>query len=439
MDSPTLRTEVTMPLEGPPARRAARPLTSLGRATALAGLAVWEALVVLWLALTVTLLVVGVGVLLVPSALDLVRADARRQRALALGFSGVRVTEDYLPLPPEAERHGLGPAWRRTHAMLGDRATWRDLLWHVVNPVVGLAIALLPLVAVLHGVWGIVLLGMWRPVVSAWENSWYLFVPLSGQGSAVLAAVLGVVEIVVGLLLAGPMVRTHARWVRAVLGDDERRLRRRVEHLAQSRTDVVDHEANELRRIERDLHDGAQARLVAMGMTLSAAERVLDENPDAARAMLQEARQTSVAALTELRELVRGIHPPVLADRGLVDAIRARALESPLHVEVRSTIAGRPLPPLESAVYFAVSELLANVGKHAEASSVEIDVTQDDGMLRVNVRDDGRGGADAARGTGLRGIERRLAAFDGFLVVHSPEGGPTDIGITVPCRLGAEG
>lgn len=424
-----------MPLDELRAPHAPRAGVYLGRGLALAGLAVWEAFVVLWLALAVTLVVVGIGILLVPGALDLVRSDARRQRALALGFSGVRVSEDYLPLPPGADAGGLGAAWRRTHAMLGDRATWADLLWHVVNPIVGLTLALLPVLGIVHGLWGVSLLVLWEPVVSAWENSWFLFVPLTGQGSAVAAAVLGVLEIVAAVLLARPAVRAHGRWVRTVLSHDSRRLRQRVAHLAQSRTDVVDHEAQEIRRIERDLHDGAQARLVAMGMTLTAAERLIDENPAAARAMVLEAKQTSAAALTELRELVRGIHPPVLADRGLVDAIRARALESPLRVEVRSTVEGRPLPPLESAVYFAVSELLANVGKHADATTVTIDVTNDDGTLRVSVQDDGRGGADVARGTGLRGIERRLAAFDGFLVVHSPVGGPTTASITVPCRL----
>lgn len=125
--------------------------------------------------------------------------------------------------------------------------------------------------------------------------------------------------------------------------------------------------------------------------------------------------------------------------RGLVDAIRARALESPMEVTVRSSIGGRPLPPLESAVYFAVSELLANIAKHAEATEIKIDVTYDSGALRVAVTDNGHGGADPDRGSGLRGVERRLAAFDGVLLVHSPEGGPTTVSVSVPCLLTSDG
>src|SRR5699024_10374007 len=133
--------------------------------------------------------------------------------------------------------------------------------------------------------------------------------------------------------------------------------------------------------------------------------------------------------------LVRGIHPPVLADRGLVDAVRARALESPLQISVGSNIVGRPLPPLESAVYFAISELLANISKHATTAEVEIKITYDEGHLRVSVQDDGPGGADPEAGTGLRGIQRRLAAFDGDLLLHSPHGGPTTASVIVPCEL----
>jgi signal transduction histidine kinase len=190
-----------------------------------------------------------------------------------------------------------------------------------------------------------------------------------------------------------------------------------------------------MRRIERDLHDGAQARLVAMGMALDAAERLLDDSPAAARALLVEARESSAKALAELRDLVRGIHPPVLADRGLGDAVRALALDSPLRVQLASEMTGRPPAPVESAAYFSVSELLANVSKHADAGQVWIDIRHERGMLRIGVTDDGRGGADPARGTGLHGIERRLAAFDGVLALTSPSGGPTVVNMEIPCAL----
>jgi signal transduction histidine kinase len=171
-----------------------------------------------------------------------------------------------------------------------------------------------------------------------------------------------------------------------------------------------------------------------MGMTLDAIDRQLDD-PAVARALLAEAKDSSVKALSELRDLVRGIHPPVLADRGLVDAVRALALDSPLRVHIASELHGRPPAPVESAVYFAVSELLANASKHAGPCEAWIDFRHSGAMLRISVTDDGRGGADPEHGTGLRGIEKRLAAFDGVLAVSSPPGGPTLVNLEIPCEL----
>jgi signal transduction histidine kinase len=173
-----------------------------------------------------------------------------------------------------------------------------------------------------------------------------------------------------------------------------------------------------------------------MGMTLDAAGQIIDTNPEAARALLYEARDASVKALAELRNLVRGIHPPILADRGLADAIRALALDSPMRIHLASDLSGgRASAPIESAAYFAVSELLANVSKHAEARETWIDIRHTDGMLRIGVTDNGHGGADPARGSGLRGIERRLAPFDGVLALSSPPGGPTAVTMEIPCEL----
>ena len=157
--------------------------------------------------------------------------------------------------------------------------------------------------------------------------------------------------------------------------------------------------------------------------------------PEAARALVFEARDASVKALAELRALVRGIHPPVLADRGLADAIRALALDTPARISLASELTGRPPAPVESAAYFAVSELLANVSKHAEARQTWVDIRHTDEMLRIGVTDNGHGGAEPARGTGLRGIERRLAAFDGVLAINSPPGGPTAVTMEIPCAL----
>ena len=253
--------------------------------------------------------------------------------------------------------------------------------------------------------------------------------PAFPGNSPPVLVIIGLAFIVTGLGSA-PWLLAGTGWppgsLLAPAGQAE--LAERVQHLAQTRAEAIDTGAAEMRRIERDLHDGAQARLVAMGMTLDAAGQLIDDNPAAARALLLEARDASVRALTELRDLVRGIHPPVLADRGLADAVRALALDCPLRARP-----GQPTCPAACRRRWSrpptsrSAELLANVAKHAGASQAWVDIRHVDGMLRIGVSDNGHGGADPARGTGLRGIERRLAAFDGVLAVSSPPGGPTAV------------
>lgn len=261
------------------------------------------------------------------------------------------------------------------------------------------------------------------PLSRELDAIWYLFVPVDGPVTAALAGLLGLAQLPLALWAAPRVVRAHAQLDRKLLAPNESALLAdRIDHLQTTRSDAVDSQMAEIRRIERDLHDGAQARLVAMGMTLDAAEHLLESNTEAVRTLLIEARQSSVKALEELRDLVRGIHPPVLADRGLGDAVRSLAMLSPLRTEVRVELPGRPEPPVESAAYFAVSEVLANAAKHSGAERAWIEVRHEHGMLRVDITDEGCGGAEVSRGTGLRGIERRLATFDGVLAVNSPAG-----------------
>ncbi|MFL4948357.1 sensor histidine kinase [Streptomyces sp. MMS24-I31] len=210
-------------------------------------------------------------------------------------------------------------------------------------------------------------------------------------------------------------------------------LARRVRELTETRADAVSSAAAELRRIERDLHDGAQGRLVTIGMNLRAAEEMIHSDPHEAAALVVEARVASAAALEELRGLIRGMHPPMLADRGLGEAVRALALDLPLPCETEIELPGRLDAPLESACYFAVAEVVTNAVRHASAHGLQIRMARTDGLLRIEVVDDGVGGADPARGTGLAGVERRLAAFDGILAVSSPPGGPTIVVMEVPC------
>ncbi|PJI93672.1 signal transduction histidine kinase [Luteimicrobium subarcticum] len=418
---------------------------ALGRCLRLFGLGLWELVLMVWLLLGVCLTVLWVGLYLVPPTVDAIVRVARRQRRLARRYSGVGIAERYAPLPgavlPDGDGRNrsaggqLSRRWRRLAAQLRDPAVQRDLLWSLVDPVVGAVLVLVPPALVLNALWGVVLLFVWRPIVAADGTQWFLFVPVNDRPSAVLAAVVGVVLGVLGVLLAPRFVRWHASWAQVLLRPSGRSLERRVEELTVSRAAAVDDASAEVRRIERDLHDGAQARIVSMGMTLTAAERLMDTDPEAARAMIAEAKASSSAALQELRDLVRGIHPPVLADRGLVDAVRTLALEAPVPVDVVSTLDGRVSAPVESAVYFAVSELLANVAKHARATRASVEVSRVDGELVVVVADDGAGGASAAGGSGLAGISRRLGAFDGTLTLASRVGAGTVATVRVPVAV----
>jgi signal transduction histidine kinase len=241
----------------------------------------------------------------------------------------------------------------------------------------------------------------------------------------------------IGLLALGAWLVPQAfPQVRRLLGmAPDAQLLSRVQELTESRADAVDTASADLRRLERDLHDGAQARLVALGMSLRAAERLIPTSPEAAIALVVEARETSARALTELRELVRGVLPPVLADRGLTDAVRALALDSPLAVETDIDLPGRLPAPVETACYFAVAEVLTNAAKHSGAHDARIVMSHAGGALRIEVTDFGLGGADPAAGSGLAGVERRLATFDGIMAISSPVGGPTIVVLEVPCAL----
>jgi signal transduction histidine kinase len=206
----------------------------------------------------------------------------------------------------------------------------------------------------------------------------------------------------------------------------------RITELETTRAGAVEQQETELERIERDLHDGAQARLVALGMSLGMAEQKLESDPAAAQELLAEARRGTHEALEELRSLARGIRPPVLTDRGLAAAISALADRTPLQVSVAVDVPRRPPRPVETAAYFVVAEALANTGKHAQATQVDIAVHTEDDDLVVEIVDDGVGGANAA-GNGLRGLARRVEALDGHLDVVSPAGGPTAIRAVIPC------
>ncbi len=335
------------------------------------------------------LVLVWVGLLILLATVPLTRWVANTHRRTAAETLGVPVPAGYLPVPPGANPVVRIAVWAK------DPMTWRDLAWSLASITLGFALSLLTVLLLL----GVVTAALW----------WF--------GTE-------------------PIMRARARLDQAFLtyGRTER-LEQRVQVLTETRTETIDHSAAELRRIERDLHDGAQARLVSLGMSLGLAEELFATDPEAARRLVAEARSTTGSALGELRSVVRGIHPPVLADRGLSGAVQALALDMATPVEVRDRLTARPPAPVESAVYFAVAECLANVGKHARAAHAWVELDHAGGQLTAVVGDDGDGGADPGAGTGMRGVARRLSAFDGTMRVSSPDRGPTLVTLEVPCEL----
>ncbi len=341
---------------------------------------------VLFIAVAVgtALITVWVGIPILVAALAAVRVLANHRRRYSGGLIGRTIESPYLRRP-------TGNPMARIGALASDPAVRRDMLWLFADATIGFVLS-------------------------------------------VIAFVEGILDLIFWWLPPGLAATAHAHLDCALLAESEKsRLAQRVEHLTETRTETVDAQAAELRRIERDLHDGAQARLVALGMSLAMAEEQLDADPDQARALLAEARTSSSTALSELRDLVRGIHPPVLADRGLGGAVQALALAAPIPVTVTDSTSGRLSAPLESAGYFVVAEALTNVIKHSGATSATIDLGVSGDQLQLIVTDDGTGGADPGAGTGLRGIARRLAAFDGRLELDSPPGGPTRLAMVLPC------
>jgi signal transduction histidine kinase len=343
----------------------------------------------------------------------LVRPLARAERRRVRLVTGVPVAEAYKPL--------RGSLASRVRTLLSDVGTWRDLGWLLVQIVAG-GVGLAFLAAAVVG-----------PLLMA-AVPWH-FLLGTGDGKVLDLLPLGAFFAAVGWSGCSPVAKALAALSGQMLEPDEAaQLRAQMEHLAETRDETVDARAAELRRIERDLHDGAQARLVSLTMSLGMAEEEFDRDLGAARQLVVEARVSARAALSELRHLVRGIHPPVLTERGLCGAVEALALASAVPVEVDVDLAlGERLPaPLESALYFVIAEAMANIARHSEATWAFVRLWMEPGKLRLMVHDDGHGGADPASGSGLRGIQQRLAAFDGKFTLSSPVGGPTELFAELP-------
>ncbi|MEU3405604.1 sensor histidine kinase [Streptomyces sp. NPDC006670] len=366
---------------------------------------------------------IGPAVIVCAGTLALAQGVCRAVRSLVARWTGTDIPGGYREAGPVMQLstgywwNGFSYERSRRDAVMDQRmrlwwsdpATWRDLRFAVVAPFTAGLVCALPPAALAVAVLG-----------------------LAGHGTAPRLVGAGALAAAVG---SAPYAwRSLRRVAVRFLGPSSAMLLAdRVDELTSQRADATVAQAAEIRRIERDLHDGAQARLVALGLSLATAEALMDRDPEQAKALMREARAGATASLTELRELIRGISPPVLSERGLVDAVRALALDVPLDVAVRADGPLRLDPPIESALYFGVAELLTNAAKHAGAHRAHVSLVRDETGVVVEVEDDGRGGAEVRPGGGLAGLRRRLAVFDGTLAVASPPGGPTRVRMGVPC------
>ncbi|WP_405565352.1 histidine kinase [Streptomyces sp. NBC_01180] len=319
--------------------------------------------------------------------------------------------------------------WKGLVERLGSDATWRQFGYHLLAAPLAAAGGALVVCAWVAGMAG--------ALVFSWAWALPLDARLPGWTERyVLLTAGGVLLLLLTPWLAAAVTRLDVTAAAALLGPNRaEELERRVENLAESRAGVVDAADAERRRIERDLHDGAQQRLVSLAMNLGIARAALTDLPPEARQVIDEAHREAKEAIEELNNLVRGLHPAVLDDRGLDAALSGIAARAPLPVDLTVDIGRRPAPTVEAVAYFVVSEALANVTKHAQARWVAIELRSRGDLLRITVVDDGRGGADPSGGTGLAGLAQRVGSVDGTIRINSPAGGPTVITVELPCGL----
>ncbi|WP_188197462.1 sensor histidine kinase [Nonomuraea sp. SYSU D8015] len=336
----------------------------------------------------------------------------RVQRSRFEAFLGVRIP----PVPTPSN-------WR-------SRATWRQIAYHLLSPFVGLAAAFLVAVA-----WGGAIVGLLAFLPQKLQERPLEFVfNLRDNRVVVIFMVIGLVLLVLAPILARGMAALDLSVARTLLGPSRSELGQRIETLTESRAGVIDAADAERRRIERDLHDGAQQRLVSLAMNLGLARATLTDLPEPAREAIAQAHEEAKQALKELRDFVRGLHPAVLNDQGLDAALSGVAARAPFPVKLRVDIDRRASPTIEAVAFFIVSEALTNIAKHAAATRAEVNVRRERDRLHVLVYDDGCGGARLDGGTGLRGLAQRIDSVDGALRLSSPLGGPTTIEVELPCE-----
>ena len=429
-------------LGAPLTRRTVRELLYCG-VGGLAGVAgFWITVVMLACGLTISASVLGtvVGLLLLILALRVIRRLGALHRRLASWLLSYRVEA-----PPKFQP-GSG-ILNRIDKRLRDRAAWRSVAYSLIK----LPTSAVQLYAVTVACIGLVDLSypeLWllfrhhnasqlNPLVAPTPLPFGGNIKIYSWPGTIPAALLGAVCVVAATWLARAVSAGDRRLIRGLLGPSS--MAERVSELERTRSLAVEDSAAALRRVERDLHDGAQMRLAALAMNLGMAREKLGDDDDKSdnatvRELLDAAHRNATDALADLRDLARGIHPPVL-DNGLASALASLAASSAIPAWVTAEIDPRPAPAIETIAYFCAAELMANATKHSYANQIKINIfTERSGLLRLEVTDDGIGGADAARGSGLAGLTQRVSTVDGRIHVSSPPGGPTTVTVELPLR-----
>ncbi|WP_410874458.1 sensor histidine kinase [Nocardia sp. A7] len=366
---------------------------------------------------------IGIGIPAAPEAVKLIRPLLGLEQRRAGKRLGTPIVAAYQPL--------TGDLRRQLATLAADPANRRDLAWLGLHAIIGLPLAALAVALPLSALQHVALPLYWRTLADATVSSGGIVI--DSPTAAVVSAAVGIVYGALALR-APEAANVQARVAAALLAPDENALLAdRVAELTATRAAALDAHGAELRRIERDLHDGAQARIAAVIMQLGLAEQLRDRDADAADRMVRTAQDTASAALAELRDVVRSVYPPVLSDRGLNSAVSALAARSPIPCVLETNgITRRPMA-VEAAAYFVIAEAIANATKHSGADTLSIELGGSPDLLTVEIRDDGVGGAKVTDGGGLAGIRRRAEALDGQMALSSPTGGPTVVRVELPC------
>ncbi|HUR19884.1 MAG TPA: sensor histidine kinase [Vicinamibacterales bacterium] len=370
------------------------------------------------------LLITLIGIPILIATGWMVRTLGNIERARMNMFLGTTLRDPYRHAVPEA-------GWIARLAAIGnDPATWRDFVFLMLRLPLGIFTFTVSVTtwAVAGGLLSSPI-AYWFGVFRMQFGSWVF----DGPVAMMIATLAGIPMTLLAFGVTRGLARLEAVMGAALLDASPDELRRRVADIAKSRTRSMSAADEERRRLERDLHDGAQQRIVSLAMTLGLAQQKLASNPEQGARLVAEAHEEAKRALQDLRDLARGLHPAVLTDHGLEAALPALAARCPIPTRVDVAVSPRPAPAVESAAYFVVAEALTNVARHSQAANVQVAARRVHDLLTVEVRDDGKGGASVVPGGGLAGLTDRVEALEGRLHVTSPEGGPTVLHVEMPC------